>query len=197
MRDGNQEESTCGSDGKERRVSASREALGQTQEGNSEGRSSGPVGAKEGFVYFLQTEDGRFVKIGYSMQPYRRLSQLGTLRPGNHALRIIGWMPGTIQTERWLQSKFSADRDNGEWFRDSTQLRQFISSMGLIEPEPEREPEPEPEPGVNDERAMSEKLPLTVAELAAMGGNARARSLSKKRRKEIAKAGAAARWGPR
>jgi hypothetical protein len=42
---------------------------------------------------------------------------------------------------------------------------------------------------------QEEKPPLTVREMAAMGGNARAKGLSKKRRKEIAKAGAAARWG--
>jgi len=40
-----------------------------------------------------------------------------------------------------------------------------------------------------------EKPPLTVREMAAMGGIARAKGLSKKRRKEIAQAGAAARWG--
>jgi hypothetical protein len=40
-----------------------------------------------------------------------------------------------------------------------------------------------------------EKAPLTVREMAAMGGNARAKTLSKKRRKAIAKAGAEARWG--
>jgi hypothetical protein len=42
---------------------------------------------------------------------------------------------------------------------------------------------------------QEERPPLTVREMAAMGGNARAKGLSKKRRKEIAKAGAVARWG--
>lgn len=36
--------------------------------------------------------------------------------------------------------------------------------------------------------------PLTVQELAAMGGDARAKRLSKKRRAEIASAAAKARW---
>lgn len=40
-----------------------------------------------------------------------------------------------------------------------------------------------------------EKKPMTVQELAAMGGRARAETLSKKRRSEIAKQGAAKRWG--
>jgi hypothetical protein len=41
---------------------------------------------------------------------------------------------------------------------------------------------------------QEEKSPLTVKEMAAMGGKARAKGLTKKRRKEIAKAGAEARW---
>ena len=40
-----------------------------------------------------------------------------------------------------------------------------------------------------------EKKPMTVQELAAMGGRARAEMLSKKRRSEIAKQAAAKRWG--
>jgi hypothetical protein len=35
---------------------------------------------------------------------------------------------------------------------------------------------------------------MTVKEMAAMGGKARAKKLSKKQREDIAKAGAAARW---
>ena len=38
---------------------------------------------------------------------------------------------------------------------------------------------------------------MTVRDLAAMGGKARAVKLSKKKRKEIAQKAAAARWGER
>ena len=38
------------------------------------------------------------------------------------------------------------------------------------------------------------KKPMTVAEFAALGGKARAKLLTKKRRTEIAQTGAAARW---
>jgi hypothetical protein len=44
------------------------------------------------------------------------------------------------------------------------------------------------------EKKPEEKAPLTVKEMAAMGGKARAKGLTKKRRKEIASAGAKARW---
>jgi hypothetical protein len=41
---------------------------------------------------------------------------------------------------------------------------------------------------------MKNEKELTVKEMAAMGGRARAARLPKKRRAEIARAGAAARW---
>jgi hypothetical protein len=43
----------------------------------------------------------------------------------------------------------------------------------------------------------SDQKPLTVKELAAMGGNARAASLTKKDRSAIAAKAAEARWGPK
>jgi hypothetical protein len=45
------------------------------------------------------------------------------------------------------------------------------------------------------EKKPDEKPSLTVKEMAAMGGKARAKGLTKKRRKEIAASGARARWG--
>jgi hypothetical protein len=100
------------------------------EEGNRQQGGAGPL--EEGYVYFIETEGGEYVKIGYSKRLYRRISQLGTLRPGNFALRIIGVMPGTVQTERWLHSKFSDTRENGEWFRNTPTLRAFIQALGLI-----------------------------------------------------------------
>lgn len=153
-----------------------------------------------GFVYFIETEGGQYVKIGYSAQPYRRLSQLGTLRPGRFSLRIIGWMPGSIDTERWLHKKFQSDRDKGEWFRDSPGLRLFIRTIGLIEPhsKPERtertvtaERKPKPVEGT----ATSPEIRRVFSMMGKRGGAARAESLSPERRKEIAKKAAAKRWG--
>ena len=85
-----------------------------------------------GYIYFIETVDGRFVKIGFSVDPYRRLSQLGTLRPGEFELRILGWIPGTFETERWLHDKFVAARENGEWFTSTPELRTFIKAVGLL-----------------------------------------------------------------
>ncbi len=122
-------------DGKEGRPG---EGWQPNEEAPERNRSKGGGGAVEGqgtgYVYFVETVDGAFVKIGYSKRVYGRLSELSTLRPGNFAIRMIGYFPGTVQTEAWLHVKFSADRDNGEWFRSTEILRGFIASMGLIEP---------------------------------------------------------------
>jgi hypothetical protein len=82
-----------------------------------------------GHVYFVETADGQYVKIGYSKHPRRRFSQFGTLRPGPFALRLIGSFPGSPKTERWLHEKFQEDRDNGEWFRASDRLRAYIAAV--------------------------------------------------------------------
>lgn len=116
-----------------------RQSLEQETPAGDRANGSPKALEKTGVVYFIETKDREFVKIGYSTQAYRRLWQLGTLRPGNYALRLIGWLPGTLETERWLHEKFAADRDRGEWFRSSPPLRQFIETMGLIQPAPEPE----------------------------------------------------------
>jgi hypothetical protein len=87
------------------------------------------TGSDDGEIYFVETLDGRFIKIGYSTRPRRRFSEFGTLRPSPFALRLIGSFPGSIKTERWLHEKFQEDRDNGEWFRASDRLRAFIASV--------------------------------------------------------------------
>ena len=88
-----------------------------------------------GHVYFAETECGTYIKIGFSTQVRIRITTLGTLRPGNFQLRLIGTMPGSEATERWLHGKFVAYRDNGEWFRSTSELRNFIAVLGLLPPE--------------------------------------------------------------
>ena len=87
-----------------------------------------------GYVYFFETTCGRFVKIGYSKDPYRRHGQLGTLRPTAFDCHVLGFIPGTYATERWLHSAFQAEHDNGEWFRLSRRLERFIDTLGLEVP---------------------------------------------------------------
>jgi T5orf172 domain len=123
---------------------------------------------QSGFVYFLETHDGQFVKIGFSNSVARRFARISPLMPG---LRVLGYMPGTRATEMWLHGRFAAHRERGEWFRTSDELRNFLTHGGLLQlpPEPpkrvklpkpveavvipEPKPEPKPEPPALSEQA--------------------------------------------
>jgi rubrerythrin len=168
----------------------------EAAQGNSTEGSVGPVGAKEkGQIYFIETDGGEFVKIGYSKQVLVRLSQLGTLRPGGFALRVMGSIPGTPTIERWLHERFIDDRDNGEWFRKSLRLTAFIESLGLtppivierperrrkmtrvralyiqpeVEPEPEAEIETEPDPEANLEPELQAESEVSAESEYTLG----------------------------
>ncbi len=47
--------------------------------------------SKDGCVYFIETHDSAFVKIGYSANAVHRFKTISPLMPG---LRLIGYMPG-------------------------------------------------------------------------------------------------------
>ena len=83
-----------------------------------------------GFIYFIETHDGTFIKIGYSRNVSNRFHEIGLLMPG---LRLIGYMSGTLTTERSLHAVFSADRERGEWFRRSAVIDTFIANAHLSE----------------------------------------------------------------
>lgn len=64
-------------------------------------------------VYFVQDRRG-YVKIGYAVDPTRRLAGLQTANSGN--LSIIRVVDGGKPTERWLHRRFAHCRGRGEWF---------------------------------------------------------------------------------
>jgi hypothetical protein len=59
------------------------------EEGDSiEGREGAVAGKAEngsGYIYFIETEDGQYVKIGFSKRVMVRMSELGTLEKGIEA----------------------------------------------------------------------------------------------------------------
>jgi len=144
-----------------------------------------------GYVYFIETKCGRFVKIGYSVDPYRRMGELGTLRPSVFDVHVLGYIPGTPATERWLHRMFEADRDNGEWFRLSARLEFYINVVGLVTPdlhaaEATSAATTQPTPDHRPQKMSS----LGAQELAAC----RMTKISPARRKEIGRNAATARW---
>jgi excisionase family DNA binding protein len=79
-----------------------------------------------GFVYFIDTADGRYVKIGFSGNVKRRLSEIQASYPS--ALSLRGAISRTQQTEHQIQNLFAEERQVGEWFARSERLDYFINA---------------------------------------------------------------------
>jgi hypothetical protein len=77
---------------------------------------------RQGYVYCIT--DGEYVKIGYSVNPSKRVAELQT---GNaRILRVLGTLPGTPADERRLHEKYIEHNVLQEWFElDSDLLAEF------------------------------------------------------------------------
>jgi len=82
-----------------------------------------PVDPK-GYVYFIQGLCGGAIKIGFSVDPVKRLRALQTGYPDT--LTILFMVPGNESTERQVHKEFEASRLKGEWFRPDEHVIQKI-----------------------------------------------------------------------
>jgi hypothetical protein len=97
-----------------------------------EAGSTGEVGSGSGWVYFIRSPDGTFMKIGFTrLAVLVRFAQIGNGLPG---LQLVGYLPGSRDTEFWIHAKFRELQANGEWFRCETSLLAFMDAIGLIVP---------------------------------------------------------------
>lgn len=68
-----------------------------------------------GYVYFVGALEGSVIKIGWTLDPERRLLTLDCGSPV--PLVLIGAMRGTQAEEAALHARFRAQRVKGEWFK--------------------------------------------------------------------------------
>ena len=124
------------------------------------------------------------MKIGFSIDLPQRFDQLGVMMPG---LRLVGHVPGTRRTEGRLHRKFAAYRERGEWFRNATEIRDFLraeaTALNLTMP-PCRQRTPK----------AKEPVFVDTAEIGRKGGKARAAGMTKAERSESARNAVNARW---
>jgi hypothetical protein len=83
------------------------------------------AGMQTSFVYFILAEETNRVKIGFSNEPERRLSDLQTGSPCS--LRMLAVFRGNSRTEKALHAKFAKQRINGEWFHFHATIREFLT----------------------------------------------------------------------
>lgn len=91
--------------------------------------------SRKGLVYFFECDD--FIKIGFSVDPESRLRQIqvsgnGTTAPQNVNMReakMITAAPGSRNDEMALHNRFAATRDEGEWFKKSAELLDYVAGV--------------------------------------------------------------------
>jgi hypothetical protein len=85
-------------------------------------------------VYFIEAIGARRVKIGFSDDPAKRLSQLQTGSP--HKLQLLFSLPGDCETERQYHKKYAHLRvgPNSEWFYFDAELKQLIDAAMMYDP---------------------------------------------------------------
>lgn len=101
-----------------------------------------------GYIYALSCSPG-YIKIGFSNDPESRYGSIkrgGSQRPADakiESLKPIGYTQGTRADESGLHLKAAPYRAHGkgrEWYRDTTELRDVLASLGLRSMVIERDP---------------------------------------------------------
>jgi hypothetical protein len=75
-------------------------------------------------IYFVQTESGGPIKIGFAEDVGKRVADLQLAMP--HRLVVLGVMDGTRSNEQELHRRLHHIRVRGEWFQDCHELRRLI-----------------------------------------------------------------------
>lgn len=82
---------------------------------------------RKGRIYFIQQGEDGPIKIGYSTNPRKRLDKLSTASP--YPLRMLKIVPGGPALERQLHNRFSHSQLEGEWFKPTEELLEFIQNL--------------------------------------------------------------------
>jgi hypothetical protein len=80
-----------------------------------------------GYVYFIQSERGGPIKIGYTTNLERRIMALQTAQP--YPLKLLLVIHGGVEEENKLHKKFNSLRLCGEWFSPDEKLLQYIEKL--------------------------------------------------------------------
>jgi hypothetical protein len=87
------------------------------------------------YIYFVEAVGQERIKIGKADDPAARVRQLQT---GSAVeLRLLAVVEGRASLEAELHSAFANDRIQGEWFRATIELREYISRF-VVNAEPKR-----------------------------------------------------------
>lgn len=77
-------------------------------------------------VYFVTCREANAVKIGSSLEPHARLSEIQWGCP--FELRLEAILPGGHEEEFAMHARFEGERIRGEWFRLSEMIEAIIEA---------------------------------------------------------------------
>jgi len=82
-----------------------------------------------GKIYFIQSEIGGPIKIGWAYVDgiQSRFETIQSMNP--FRLKILATLEGNIQLEHKLHKRFASDRLHGEWFNSSPAIMSFIKRL--------------------------------------------------------------------
>ncbi len=76
-------------------------------------------------IYFIQTADNQFTKIGIADDPLKRIAQLQTGIP--YTLKLFALAMGGRSEEHQMHERFAHLNTRGEWFRTTPELTTYAA----------------------------------------------------------------------
>ena len=86
-----------------------------------------PYSERPIFIYFVQCQMTKMVKIGYARDPLARLSSMQTGSPT--PLKMLTIIPGDRFKEKQMHARFKNCYSHGEWFSPSPELMAYIDEL--------------------------------------------------------------------
>jgi hypothetical protein len=86
-------------------------------------------GSQHTYIYFIQAKDGGPVKIGWTIDPERRLKVLQSASPHKLVLRKV--VRGSQRLEHFLHEHYAAYRLEGEWFEPQSDMPGCLHDGGI------------------------------------------------------------------
>jgi hypothetical protein len=81
-------------------------------------------------IYFILNSESNHIKIGYSVNPLKRIKALQTGNSSN--LEIITVIEGDIKFERILHFNFKKYNIKNEWFIYSEEIKEFLNFINYL-----------------------------------------------------------------
>ena len=79
------------------------------------------------YVYFIQGQVTRLVKIGHTKDPKSRLASIRTNSPDK--VKLIKLIKAEKGDEQIIHNRFASVRSHGEWFYPSRKLMEYIDGL--------------------------------------------------------------------